>query len=106
MQVDRRDACILGQGLSQNPSKFLNDAVIKVMSNNLRQYPTIKFQYVGTEEGVSTVFPKFKACDDLYDPRFRFAIFFLNHFFYSTPFLPLDLGMSRLPPPTLRTSSL
>ncbi|ELT90479.1 hypothetical protein CAPTEDRAFT_196424 [Capitella teleta] len=69
--VDRTEACHHGQGLAMNPSKFVDNIIINVMKENLYQYPSIKFQYVGTEEGVTTVFPKFKTCSSTYDPRFR-----------------------------------
>ncbi|ELU16027.1 hypothetical protein CAPTEDRAFT_193020 [Capitella teleta] len=45
--------------------------IIQVMKENLHLYPSIKFQYVGTEEGVTTVYPRFKSCSSTYDPRFR-----------------------------------
>ncbi|ELU16026.1 hypothetical protein CAPTEDRAFT_193019 [Capitella teleta] len=70
-KVNRRDACLHGQGLNKNPTKFLNDQIIQVMKENLHLYPSIKFQYVGTEEGVTTVYPRFKSCSSTYDPRFR-----------------------------------
>ena len=71
-QILVEEACLDGQGLSENPSKFVNDDVIAVMKNNLILYPSIKFQYVGTEEGVSTIYPRNVLCSSDYDPRFRY----------------------------------
>jgi hypothetical protein len=65
------EACVQGEGLKQNPSKFISDAIIEVMKENLRKYPTIKSQYIGTEEGVMTVYPRRKTCPTSYDPQFR-----------------------------------
>ncbi|ELT90476.1 hypothetical protein CAPTEDRAFT_196421 [Capitella teleta] len=70
-KVDREQACNHGPGLNNNSSKYPNKNIVDVMKENLYQYPSIKFQYVGTEEGVTTVFPKFKTCSSTYDPRFR-----------------------------------
>ncbi|ELU16667.1 hypothetical protein CAPTEDRAFT_192407 [Capitella teleta] len=70
-QVDREQACNHGPGINTNSSKYPNKSIVDVMKENLYQYPSIKFQYVGTEEGVTTVFPKFKICSSTYDPRFR-----------------------------------
>ncbi|ELU01004.1 hypothetical protein CAPTEDRAFT_222126 [Capitella teleta] len=70
-EVDREHACNFGQGIQRSPSKYLDNDIVNVMQDNLYQYPSIKFQYVGTEEGVTTVFPKFKTCSSTYDPRFR-----------------------------------
>ena len=71
MQTDRNSLCVFGQGLNNNPAKFPQASLLEQMEDNLQMYPSIKWQYLGTEEGVIANYPAFNLCDPKYDPRFR-----------------------------------
>lgn len=51
--------------------------VLKVMKENRRNVPSLKWQYVGSEEGVFTLYPavdKPNMCGGMnYDPRIRYV---------------------------------
>jgi hypothetical protein len=63
------------------------------MRDNLYQYPSIKYQYVGTEEGITVVYPKFKTCSSTYDPRFRWVVLTPNFFYYEPIFFSVITGI-------------
>jgi len=41
------------------------------MIDNLKQQPTVKWQYYGDREGLSFVYPANNRCPDKFDPRLR-----------------------------------
>lgn len=67
--VNRYDACSLGTYQAQ--AKFPTSQVLLTMRNNLNNYPDIKWQYYGSEEGTMTLYPSNKNCHSQFDPRFR-----------------------------------
>ena len=72
-QVNLDQACPVGEQLL-SATKFVHEQIHDTMKNNLQTHPTIKWQYFASEQGINTVYPAFKLCDDTYDPRFRSAI--------------------------------
>ena len=73
-KVDLDNICLKISGsASPNPTYLDGEAVLKEMKDSIKQYPFIKWQYFGSEEGIMTVFPVYDdkdACPK-YDPRFR-----------------------------------
>ena len=62
--------CTSGEKTDQ-ATKFVSNDVKERMKKNLKDYPSIKWQFFGSEEGVMTTYPSFRHCDSAYDPRFR-----------------------------------
>lgn len=71
-EVNLNEMCIYGRVLNNDdPKKYATSTVLSVMKNNSQEWPTFKFQYFGTEDGVTTTYPAKRVCSDTYDPRFR-----------------------------------
>ena len=73
-KVDLNNICLKISGsASPNPTHLDAEEVLKEMKDIYRQYPFIKWQYFGSEEGVMTNFPVYDDKDPCtkYDPRYR-----------------------------------
>ena len=65
-------ACSLIAEESSSDARHLGDNVIDAMKKNLEEQPSLKWQYFGSEKGVTTQFPASKSGDcSSYDNRFR-----------------------------------
>ena len=75
-QVDEEEVCEIVSGTSQNDVRSADELIVEQMSMNFEQHKSsadLKWQYLGTEEGVLTIFPassNFTNCTKI-DPRFR-----------------------------------
>lgn len=73
-KVDLNNICLKISGSApRNPRHLHTEEVLKVMKEIFKQYPFIKWQYFGSEEGVMTNFPVYDDQDPCprYDPRYR-----------------------------------
>ncbi len=72
-KVDLDKACVKISGSARSNRRYLDNIFVKEMKKMLNDYPFIKWQYFGSEEGMLTIFPAFedKAACSSYDPRFR-----------------------------------
>ncbi|KAJ7382932.1 hypothetical protein OS493_031707 [Desmophyllum pertusum] len=72
-KVDVTKACLKTSGSARSNLRYLDDSFVKTMEQMLNDFPFIKWQYFGSEEGMLTVFPAFedKATCPGYDPRYR-----------------------------------
>ncbi|KAJ7382937.1 hypothetical protein OS493_031713 [Desmophyllum pertusum] len=72
-KVDVAKACVKISGSARSNLRYLDDLFVKKMEQMLNDFPFIKWQYFGSEEGMLTLFPSFedKAACPSYDPRFR-----------------------------------
>ncbi|XP_053377482.1 VWFA and cache domain-containing protein 1-like isoform X2 [Mercenaria mercenaria] len=70
--VNTNDACITISENSPSTIRYPTQSIVEVMKENYRDNPELKWQYLGTEDGILLNYPSFKfsACRD-YDPRFR-----------------------------------
>ena len=65
-------ACSLIAEESSSDARHLGDNVIDAMKKNLEEQPSLKWQYFGSEKGITTQFPASKSGDcSSYDNRFR-----------------------------------
>ncbi|CAH1780663.1 unnamed protein product, partial [Owenia fusiformis] len=72
--VDFNKLCMRVSGSAAAPDTrtYLNEAILNKMKKNLQDYPTLKWQYFGSENGVFTKYPaSYDAGCDEYDNRFR-----------------------------------
>ncbi|XP_064634885.1 VWFA and cache domain-containing protein 1-like isoform X2 [Lineus longissimus] len=71
--VDVDTACDLISKASALNKTYPTKAVMEVMKKNLQEDPSMKWQYFGTEEGISTVYPanKYSKPCGMYEPRIR-----------------------------------
>lgn len=73
-KVDLNNICLKISGTAlPNPIHLDAEAVLKEMKDIFKEYPFIKWQYFGSEEGVMTNFPVYDDKDPCpkYDPRYR-----------------------------------
>jgi len=73
-KVDLNNICLKISGsASPNLTHLDAEEVLKEMKDIYAQYPFIKWQYFGSEEGVLTTFPVYDDKDPCtkYDPRYR-----------------------------------
>ena len=72
-RVDLEQACVKVSGGAQSNRRYLDNLFVNEMKQMLNDYPFIKWQYFGSEEGMLTMFPAFedKAPCSSYDPRVR-----------------------------------
>ena len=72
-RVDHAKACVKISGSTRSNRRYLDNLFVNKMKQILLDYPFVKWQYFGSEEGMLTLFPAFE--DDApcpsYDPRFR-----------------------------------
>jgi hypothetical protein len=66
------EACITKSENSPSSIRYPNNRIVEVMKKNYQENPELKWQYLGTEDGILLNYPSFKfsTCRD-YDPRFR-----------------------------------
>lgn len=72
-RVDHAKACVKISESARSNRRYLDDLFVNEMKQMLHDYPFVKWQYFGSEEGMLTLFPAFedKAACSSYDPRFR-----------------------------------
>lgn len=72
-RVDHAKACVKISGRARANRRYLDDLFVNKMKQILLDYPFVKWQYFGSEEGMLTLFPAFEdeAPCPSYDPRFR-----------------------------------
>ncbi|XP_060596105.1 VWFA and cache domain-containing protein 1-like [Ruditapes philippinarum] len=70
--VNMNEACITKSENSPSSIRYPNNRIVEVMKKNYQENPELKWQYLGTEDGILLNYPSFKfsTCRD-YDPRFR-----------------------------------
>ncbi|XP_062512839.1 VWFA and cache domain-containing protein 1-like isoform X2 [Corticium candelabrum] len=71
-KIDINNQCERLSG-SADPSYYnIGPAIRDILKKNLENYPTLKWQYFGSEQGLITLYPSFHTSDcSTYDPRFR-----------------------------------
>ena len=72
-KVDLNSMCIKIAGTAPKSPIQLDKTIFKEMKAISDEYPSVKWIYFGSEQGVMTGFPAYDdpvACD-VYDPRFR-----------------------------------
>ena len=71
--VDMENMCIKISGTASPNPVHLDEGVFREMKEISRLYPFIKWQYFGSDEGVTTLFPVYNDKDECskYDPRYR-----------------------------------
>ena len=72
-RVDVEKACVKISGSATSRLRYLDEVFVSKMKQILNEFPFIKWQFFGSEQGMLTVFPAFedKASCSGYDPRFR-----------------------------------
>ena len=64
--------CHTGQGTkSSSGRQYPPSAVNDVMKQNLADNPSLKWQYYGGEDGIMSIYPGNKMCNENFDPRYR-----------------------------------
>ncbi|CAH1777703.1 unnamed protein product [Owenia fusiformis] len=73
-KVDLGDACIQISETAphRNQREYFHKGLAEVMKENMKNLPSLKWQYVGTEQGITITYPMaaMGTCSD-YDNRFR-----------------------------------
>jgi len=72
-KVDFANLCVKVSQSAPLSRQYVADSVLSEMKDILQQYPVIKWQYFGSEEGMLANFPAFEDTADCesYDPRYR-----------------------------------
>ena len=72
-RVDFKSVCVKVSESAPFSPKYVADSVVKEMISISQAFPSIKWQYFGTEEGMLANYPAFEDTADCksYDPRFR-----------------------------------
>ena len=73
IQVNKEELCFIGKGVKKTDSHFKDD-LVETMKQNYANNPALKWQYVGTEDGVLHIYPASVNCQftsESYDPRLR-----------------------------------
>ena len=67
------NVCTLISGRSTSGARNLEGNVVETMKENLKRSPNLKWQYFGSDEGLTTQFPATNTSSDcsFYDNRFR-----------------------------------
>ena len=75
IKVNTNEACYTRSDSSPSSIRYPTDRIMDVMKQNYRDNPELKWQYLGTEDGLLLNFPSYRlsSCGD-YDPRFRYII--------------------------------
>ena len=77
--VDLHKFCIRQSEFAGDNKRYATSSLLQAFKQNHNSADELKWQYFGTEEGLSFVYPSSKASDcDSYDPRFRWVFLFIN----------------------------
>ncbi len=72
-QVDTNHICYRQSEFASTSHLMPDDSLVSTFVNNRQIVSSVKWQYLGTEDGMAFVYPSSKASDcHKYDPRFRY----------------------------------